>query len=204
MGADNRGSSFATLGQLLGTGLLVPFISFLPLSAPFLPGQFLLKCPAPHHRTSTSCFYWGHPAPYFSTGVPLSFPDRLFFSRRGTNSGLVSSVIAGPAYHPVQSQSGLIKSVPYIPFLPVGVGLPIFFLRVLTGFYVHYSIPGAFFCTLPTPESLGPLVSFVSYPFPDPLALFSYLQGLRQPTGPTLKDSPPHVIIMDGVHKSVR
>ncbi|CAE1301762.1 unnamed protein product [Acanthosepion pharaonis] len=47
------GAHCSLLGQLLlgrvGTGLLVPLISSLLLSAPFLPGQFLLKCPAILH-----------------------------------------------------------------------------------------------------------------------------------------------------------
>ncbi|CAE1309177.1 unnamed protein product [Acanthosepion pharaonis] len=142
VGAGNRGSSFATLGQLLlglplggvGTGPLDLLDSPLSLSAHFSFGQLLLKCPTfphcqklrhlqllkndqPHRMSSTSeiLFLLGPPCLISLQGSHCRFPNA--YSSR------------------------------------------------------------AFLCTLPTPGSLDSLVSFVYYPFPDPLAIFSYLQG---------------------------
>ncbi|CAE1176820.1 unnamed protein product [Acanthosepion pharaonis] len=148
MDAGNRGSSFATLSKLLlsmvGTGLLVPLISSLLLSAPFIPGQFLLnqhlfhlqltaKYPATpqdqHFRglvfigatltlTSLQGIHCRFPIPYSFRGRPgVSSPIG------GTVSGTVSSVNAGQAYQPVPFRSGLIKSVPYNP-IPSDWGRP--------------------------------------------------------------------------------
>ena len=75
---------------------------------------------------------------------------------------------------------------PKHPPVMIVLSFPIFF-RIFRGFYVHYPISGAFLCTLPTPGSLCSLVSVVTYPFLDPLAILAISRASVSLQGPPFR-----------------
>ena len=79
---------------------------------------------------------------------------------------------------------------PKLPLVEILLSFPIFFFLIFTGFYVHYPISGAFFCTLLTPGSLGSLVSVVTYPFPDPLVILATSRVSVSLQGPPFRTLP--------------
>ena len=76
-----------------------------------------------------------------------------------------------------------------LPLVEIVLSFSIFFFRIFRGFYVHYPISGAFLCSLPAPGSLGSLVSVVTYPFLDHLAILATSRTFVSLQGPPFRTS---------------